>query len=184
MLARRRLIAVITMVGCLASLSACTWPFGTNGPRDIRINSVTDVDFKNEGQLEWISLQPRPSIIIARIDFSTSTDLLALAREYDYNVVFAVGSCSKNKDGITEEAAPYGGVFWGKGRIYSETKDREVPGYADEATKGPPFTYQVYVEKLPSNPQRPLCFTLRGGNMLGGKLRSNVAVIPSHASKP
>lgn len=77
----RRLIAVITMVGCLVSLTACAWPLGTNVPQDIRIDSVTDVDFKSETQLEWTSVKPRPSITVSRIDFSTNTDLLALARE-------------------------------------------------------------------------------------------------------
>lgn len=168
------------MVGCVLSLAACSWPFGTNGPGDIHINSVTDVDFNNEPQLEWLSVKLRPSIIVSRIDFSTNSDLLALARKYDYNVSFAVGACSQ--DGVRERIGPYGGVFWGKGRVYSQTKDSEVPGYADAVAKGPPFTYQVYVEKLPSNPSSPLCFTLEGGNMLGGKLRSNVAVIPSHPS--
>lgn len=178
----RGLKVAIPIVGCLVSLTACTWPFGTNGPQDIRINSVTNVDFKNEVQLEWHSVQPRPSIIVSRIDFSTNTDLLALAREHEYNVSFAVGPC--NKDEVTKSVGPYGGVFWGNGHIYSETKDREVPGYADAVAKGPPFTYQVYVERLPYSPRDQLCFTLIGGNMLGGKLRSNVAVIPSQPSKP
>ncbi|ULU25279.1 hypothetical protein [Dyella terrae] len=174
MLTHRKLVAVAAIISGAMSLAACT-----QGPRDIRVVSVTDVDFKNESQLEWNDyLKPRPSIAISRIDFSTSTDLLALARKHEYNIDFVVGPCSK--DGVKKSVGPYGGVYWGKGQIYFGTRDAEVPGYAEAVAKGPTVTYQVYVEKLPSRPQEPLCFTLEGGNMLGGKLRSNVAVIPSH----
>lgn len=172
-----RASAVLTFAGCLVSLAACSWPLGTNGPSDVRVTFVSDVDFKSEMQLQWISTKPRPSILISRIDFTTATDLLALARKYDYNVWFAIGPCSKN--GVKQSVGPYGGVFWRKSRIYSETKDVEIPGYSEMVSKGPPFTYQVYVERLPANPPTPMCFTLSGGNMLGGKLRSNDAVIPA-----
>jgi hypothetical protein len=68
------------------------------------------------------------------------------------------------------------GVDWGKVRIYSAAK--EPPGYRDALAKGPPFSYQAYASQLRLDAaQGPICFTLAGGNMLGGKLRSNVAVI-------
>lgn len=154
------------------SLAACDTKI-----KDVRVISVSDADFKNEEQLSWISIKPRPSIAISRIDLSTGTDLLALARKHQYNVSFDVGPCSK--DGVKKGFGPYGGVYWGKGEIYFGTKDAQVPGYAEAVAKGPPFVYQVYVKKLPSNPAVPICFTFMGGNMAGGKLRSNDAVIPT-----
>lgn len=166
------LIVVSVVVACAISLAACSTKI-----KDIRVVSVKDADFKDEVQLRWAYLTPRPSIAISRIDFSTRTDLLALARKHQYNVVFVVGPCSK--DGVKQSVGPYGGVFWGKGHIYFGTRDSEVPGYAGAVAKGPPFTYQVYVEKLPTSPPGPLCFTLAGGAMFGGLLRSNDAVIPA-----
>lgn len=171
MFLHRKLVAVAVLMSGAMTLAACT-----RGPRDIRVLSVTDVDFESETQLEWNDIEPRPSIILSRIDFSTSTDLLALARRYAYNVDFAVGMCAKS--GVKKSVGPYGGVYWGRGEIYFGTKDKNIPGYADAIAKGSPFIYQVYVQKLPVNPVGPMCFTLSGGNMMGGKLRSNDAVIP------
>jgi hypothetical protein len=94
--ARRILIATTTIAFCLASMTACAaWPF-SNGPQDIQVTSVTDVDFKDQPQLEGINLRPRPSRIIYRIQFTTSTDLLVLAKKKDYNVSFALGLCGAN----------------------------------------------------------------------------------------
>lgn len=169
---RNQLLAIIGLASLMVSLSACA-----EGPRDLRVTSVSDANFQSETELEWISQNPRPSITISKIEFSTNTDLLALARKHDYNVSFAVGPCSK--DGVKQSVGPYGGVLWGNGRIYSGTKDSEVPGYAEAMAKGPPYTYQVFVEKLPANPPAPLCLTLMGGGMTGGKLRSNDAIIPN-----
>lgn len=173
MLIHRKLAALSAAALCVTSLAACDARL-----KDIRVVSVTEVNFKDEAQLDWASAAPRPSIMISRIEFTTSTDLLALARKHEYNVDFAVGPCGRHE--VKQSVGPYGGVYWGKGLIYFGTKNTEVPGYTSAAAKGPPFTYQVYVEKLPSQSAQALCFTLEGGNMLGGKLRSNVAVIPSH----
>jgi len=172
MSARKKLIAAFGMALCVMSLTACA-----EGPTDIRVTSVSDANFQAETELEWISQKPRPSIVMSKIDFTTSTDLLALARAHDFNVDFAIGPCSK--DGVKQSVGPYGGVFWGKGHIYSGTKDSEVPGYKDAIAKGPPYTYTVFVEKLPMNPPQPLCLTLAGGSMMGRKLKSNDAVIPT-----
>lgn len=171
MFIHRKLVAVAALMSGAMSLVACT-----RGPRDIRVLSVTDVDFEAEPQLEWNDVKPRPSIILSRIDFSTSTDLLALARRHAYNVDFVVGMCAKAR--VKKSVGPYGGVYWGRGEIYFGTKDKNILGYADAITKGPPFIYHVYVQKLPANSVDPMCFTLSGGNMMGGKLRSNDAVIP------
>lgn len=157
-------------------MTACeAWPF-SNGPQDVQVTSVTDVDFKDQSQLEWVSLKPRPSKIIYRIEFTTSTDLLALAKKKNYNVSFALGPCNAN--GVKDIGLGYGYVYWNKLRIYSDAK--ETPGYSAEAGKGVPFTYQVFATKWqPSATQGAMCLTLAGGNMLGGRLRSNVAVIPN-----
>lgn len=171
-MSRNQLLAIIGLASLTVSLSACA-----EGPKDLRITSVSDANFQSETELEWISQKPRPSITISKIEFSTNTDLLALARKHDYNVAFAVGPCSK--DGVKQSVGPYGGVFWGNGHIYSGTKDSEVPGYAEAIAKGPPYTYHVFVEKLPTNPPTPLCLTLTGGSMTGGKLHSNDAIIPN-----
>lgn len=170
------LIATITIAFCLAPMAACAaWPF-SNGPQDIQVTSVTDVDFKDQPQLDWVSLKPRPSKIIYRIEFTTSTDLLALAKKKDYNVSFALGPCNAN--GVKDIGLGYGYVYSNKLRIYSDAK--ETPDYSAEVAKGPPFTYQVFATKWPSQAtQGTMCFTLAGGNMLGGRLRSNVAVIPN-----
>ena len=173
----RKLIDVAVVASCAMSLAAC----GTK-LRDIRVVSVEEVDFKDEIQLDWFYLKPRPSILISRIDFSTNKDLLGLARKYGYNVSFMVGLCSK--DGVKEAIGRYGGVYWGKAHINYWVKDKDLPGYAEAMAKGPPFTYQVYVERLPPNPTGPICFTLTGGAMFDGLLRSNAAVIPIDARKP
>jgi hypothetical protein len=173
---RRILIATITIAFFFASMTACAARPFSNGPQDVQVTSVTDVDFKDQPQLEWVSLKPRPSKIIYRIEFTTSTDLLALAKKKDYNVSFALGLCSAN--GVKDIGLGYGYVYWNKLRIYSDTK--ETPDYSAKVAKGPPFTYQVFATRWqPNAPQGSMCFTLAGGNMLGGKLRSNVAVIPS-----
>ncbi|MDY7815183.1 hypothetical protein U0F71_05545 [Burkholderia pseudomallei] len=136
---------------------------------------MTQVDFKDQVQFEWAAPAPRPSKIISRINFTTSTDLLALAKKKDYNVTFVVGRCAKG--GVKDNGAGLGGVYWGQARIYSDAK--YPPGYAEAIAKGPPFTYQAYVTRLQlASSQGPMCLTLAGGNMLGGKLRSNDAVIP------
>lgn len=171
MLMHRKLIFVSIAASCVVSLTACDTKI-----KDVRVVSVRDADFKDEEQLEWVSVKPRPSIAISRVDFSTSTDLLSLARKHGYNVSFDVAPCGKH--GMKQGFGPYGGVYWGKGEIYFGTKDAWVRGYADAIAKGPPFTYQVYVKKLPPNPATPICFTFMGGNMAGGKLRSNDAAIP------
>ena len=163
--------AVLAAAACAMTAAGCA-----RGPKDIKVISVTEVDFKDEAQLKWSYLKPRPSILISRIDFSTSKDLLRLAKKYRYNVSFMVGLCTK--DGVKETVRPYSGVYWGKLRIRYRLEDKELLGYAEAIAKGPPFTYQVYVERLPPNPPGPMCFTLAGGAMFGGSLRSNDAVIP------
>jgi hypothetical protein len=177
---RRGFAAAVTGAASCLLLAACT-----NGPKDIRITSVSAVDFKDQPQLDYVGQRPRPSIPLSRIDFSTSTDLLALAKEHGYNVSFVIGPCSK--DGVVDSGVGLGNVYWGKARIYSDTRESELPGYAEAIAKGPPFTYQAYAKRLTLDPTKPLCFTLAGGAMWGGgKLRSNDAVIsggpypPSH----
>ncbi|WP_158752699.1 hypothetical protein [Dyella sp. S184] len=173
---RSKLAATMALLAWSVSLTACAAMF-SSGPKDIRVTSVTNVDYKDQAQFDWVSPAPRPSLIISRIDFTTDTDLLALAKKKDYNVTFAVGPCSK--DGVKDNGTGLGGVYWGHVRIYSDTKDD--PGYAAAAAKGPPFTYQAYIRKPQSNDaQGALCFTLAGGSMLGGKLRSNDAILPVH----
>jgi hypothetical protein len=73
---------VVAIVSCLLSLAGCVsvWPV-ISGPHDIRVTSVTDVDFKDQPQLDWVGLQPRPSIILTRIEFTTNADLLASLME-------------------------------------------------------------------------------------------------------
>jgi len=175
MLVRRRSTSVVILTACCLSLAACTWPFGTTGPKDLRVVSVSDVDFKDQPQLDDVSQRPRPSMPLSRIDFSTNTDLLALAKEHQYNVTFAIGPCSK--DGIVDNGTGFGYVYWGAVTINAYTK--EAPGYAEAVSKGPPFTYQVYAKRLPANRPAPVCIALRGGNMLGGVLRSNDAEVPA-----
>jgi len=171
MLMQPKFLAVFAVAACAIAIVGCI-----RGPRDIRVVSVTEVDFKDETQLEWFDLKPRPSILISRIDFSTDKDLLDLARKHRYNVSFMVGLCSK--DGVKDAIGPYGGVYWGKVPIDYGVRNKAVSGYAEAVAKGPPFTYQVYVKKLPLDPSDPMCFTLTGGAMFGGLLRSNYAVIP------
>ena len=175
MVARRKLVFVAGLAGCCVSLAACAWPFGSNGPKDLRVISVSDGDFKDQTQLEYVGQKPRPSIPISRIAFSTNTDLLALAKEHQYNVTFAIGPCGK--EGVVDDGTGFGYVYWGDVIINAYTKD--APGYAEAIGKGPPFTYQVYAKRLPANPPAPVCIALRGGNMLGGKLRSNDAKVPT-----
>jgi len=171
-----RLAMAVVIVSWSISLAGCAAMFDS-GPKDIRVTSVTDVDYKDQPQLEWVSLKPRPSLIISRIDFATDTDLLALAKKRDYNVTFAVGPCSKNS--VKDDGTSYSGVYWGQLPIYSDTKDD--PGYAAAVAKGPPFTYQAYIKRTqPNDAQGARCFTLAGGNMIGGRLRSNDAPIPKH----
>ncbi|MEY2116694.1 MULTISPECIES: hypothetical protein [Rhodanobacter] len=159
-------------------MAACTtWPF-SDGPKDVRVTSVTGVDFKDQPQLKWVSLKPRPSKIILRIEFTTDTDLLALAKKKDYNVSFALGPCSK--EGVKDMGVGYGYVYWNTLRIYSDAK--ETSDYATAIAKGPPYSYQVFATPWqPGTVQGPMCFTLAGGNMIGGKLRSNDAMIPNQA---
>lgn len=173
---RRTLMAAIALTSCLASMAACAvWPF-SSGPQDIRVTSVTDVDFKDQPQLDWVSLKPRPSKLITRVEFTTNTDLLALAKKKDYNVSFRLGPCSG--DGVKDSGLGYGYVYWNTLRIYSGSK--ETSDYSAAVAKGPPFRYQVFATKWSSGAVHgSMCFTLAGGNMLGGKLRSNVAVIPN-----
>lgn len=177
MLTNHKLIAASVAALCTMSLAAC----GTK-LKDIRVVSVKEVDLKDQTQLRWLSPKPRPSILVSRIDFSTNKDLLHLARKYRYNVSFMVGLCGT--DGVRETVRPYSGVYWDKLRISYRGEDKELPGYAEAIDKGPPFTYQVYVERLPPNPPGLMCITLAGGAMFGGSLRSNDAVIPIGSSAP
>jgi hypothetical protein len=160
---------------CLLSLTACSLPFG-GGPRDIRVTSVTDVDYKEQTQIDYVERPPHPSIIISRIDFTTSKDLLALAISKDYNVVYDLGPCRKN--GVTDNVGHHiGELYWNK--LLIEPSSKATSDYSTAIAMGPPFTYQVYVDRLrPNGAHGPLCFALAGGNMLGFRLRSNVAVIP------
>ncbi|RUL78223.1 hypothetical protein [Dyella choica] len=159
---------------CVVSLSACAWPF--SGPvKDIRVVTLTHVDLKDQPQIEWMSNAPRPSRILTRIDFTTATDLLALARRKEFNVTYAVGAC--NKRGVVNSVDTYGGVFWDGATITPYVKD--IPGYAAAVAKGGLMTYHVYVLIPATEAGKQLCFTLAGGNMLGGHLRSNAAVMPN-----
>jgi hypothetical protein len=176
MAVRRIAIVAIAITASLASMAACAvWPF-SSGPKDIRVLSVTEVNFKDQPQLEWVSQKPRPSKAIYRIEFTTNTDLLALAKKKDYNVSFALGPCNAN--GVKDIGLGYGYVYWNSLRIYSDAK--ETPEYSAAIAKGPPFTYQVFATKWqPGAAQGSMCITLTGGNMLGGRLRSNDALIPN-----
>jgi hypothetical protein len=175
MCARFRSVAAVALISSLLLLTACT-----AGPRDIRVTSVTDVNLRDQTQFEWAAgPPPYRSKMISRIDFTTSTDLLAFAKEHDFNVSFVVGPCEKGE--VKDNGAGLGAVYWGKTHIYFGTKD--APGYAEAIAKGPPFTYQAYAERLEVDAAHgPLCFALAGGAMFGGKLRSNVATIPPKPS--
>jgi len=175
-MAGRCLITPLVISLCMVSMAACSaWPF-SSGPKDIRVTSVTTVDFKDQTQLEWVSLKPRPSKPITRIAFTTSTDLLALSQRKDYNVTFTLGPCSPK--GVTDSGIGYGSVFWNTLRIAPDAK--ATTDYQAAIAKGPPFTYQVYASETPPGAAPgPMCFTLAGGSMIGGKLRSNVARLPS-----
>jgi hypothetical protein len=69
-------LAMSAVLAFLAPLSACS--FGL-GPSDIRVTSVTEVDFKDQSQFEPVVSSPRPSKLIQRIDFTTNTELLAVS---------------------------------------------------------------------------------------------------------
>jgi hypothetical protein len=170
---RKLIIACIT-ASCAASNVGCAsmWPF-SSGPNDIRVTSVTNVDFKDQIQLDWTDLKPRPSLPLSRIDFMTNTDLLALARKNDYNITFSFGSCSDG--GVKDNGTGLGYVFWNKTHIYSDAEGG--PDYDKAVSKGPPFTYQAYVKRIQPG-VTPMCLPLSGGNMMGGKVKSNIAVVP------
>jgi hypothetical protein len=169
----------LVIASYLLSLTACSLPFG-GGPRDIRVTTVTDVDYKDQTQIDFVERPPHPSKIISRIDFTTSTDLLALAISKDYNVDFSLGQCSK--DGVEDNVGHHvGQLYWNK--LLIEPSSKVASDYAASIAKGPPFTYQVYVDRLtPNDTQGPMCFALAGGNMLGFRLRSNVAQIPNSST--
>lgn len=164
------------MITTVSMAMCATWPF-SSGPRDVRVTSVTRVDFKDQSQLDWEEMKkPRPSKTILRIEFTTDTDLLALAKKKDYNVTFALGPCGKS--GVIDMGLGYGYVYANRLHIYSDAK--ATPDYTAAVAKGPPFVYQVYATPWqPNKVQSPVCFTLAGGNMLGGRLRSNDAVLPA-----
>jgi hypothetical protein len=154
------------------------WPFGS-GPKDIRVTSVRDVDFKDQPQLDWNSPKPRPSIVLTRIEFTTNTDLLAFSNEKDYNIGYIFGPCTKG--GVKDSGLGGGYVYAGNVIILPAAK--QTPEYAREVVKGPPFTYQVYAMKAPSGVTAvPMCLTLSGGSMLGGRVKSNVVEVPKTAN--
>jgi hypothetical protein len=168
-------IAKISMLACVFALTACTFPF-SGGPKDIRVTSVTDVDYKDQNQIDYVERPPHPSKIISRVDFTTRKDLLAFATRKDANVIFDLGLCTK--EGVQDNVGHHiGQVYWNKQLIEPDTK--ATAEYLAAIAKGPPYTYQVYVDRLaPNHADGPLCFALAGGSMLGYRLRSNVAVIP------
>jgi hypothetical protein len=171
-----RLTVTLIIASCLASNAGCasTWPF-SSGPKDIRVASVSKVDFKDQPQLDWNSPKPRPSVILTRIEFTTNMDLLAFSKDKDYNIGYIFGPCTK--DGVKDTGLSGGYVYSGDTIILPATK--QTPEYAKVIAKGPPFTYQVYATKAPPSATAvPMCLTLSGGSMLGGKVKSNVAVAP------
>lgn len=171
--------AIVVMASCSISVVACAWPF-SDSIKDIRVVAAIHVDLKDQSQIEWVDSSPRPSRILTRIDFTTATDLLAFARKHEYNVNYAVGPCSKG--GVTDAVDHYSGVYWGSTQITPYAKD--IPGYATSVSKGGLMVYQAYV-LIPSNyAGKQMCLALAGGNMAGGKLRSNVAVIPNTPTAP
>jgi len=116
--------------------------------------------------------------MLTRIDFTTTTDLLALAKKHEYNVDYAVGPCSK--DSVVNSVEHYGGVYWGSLHLTPYVKD--APGYAEAVAKGGKMSYQVYVLVPDKNANVAMCLTLAGGNMAGGKLRSNIAPLQANSS--
>ena len=171
-----KFIVATAIMACSISISASAWGLGGTVLRDVRVTSVREVDFRDQAQFDFSGKGTLPSRIISQIEFTTDTDLLVLAKKKNYNVSFVVGSCERG--GVKDNGKGLGGVYWSKVKIYFGTKD--IPGYAEASAKGPPFTYQVYTEKLPLTSTGSLCLTLAGGSMTGSKLRSNSAVIPSH----
>lgn len=106
---------------------------------------------------------------------------MAFAKNKDVNVAFVVGACTM--DGVKDNGAGLGAVYWQKTHIYFGTQDKDAVGYANAMAKGPPYTYQANVDRMePSTNNGSQCFTLAGGNMLGYRVRSNVAVIPIRPS--
>lgn len=155
----------------LVALTACiTWPF-SSGPEDIRVISVTQVDLANQDQLRLGDPRPLPSKAMFRIEFQTHTDLLDLAKRKDYNVSFKLGLCTK--DGVKDIGVGAGYVFWNKQEINWSTA--ATNDYVAAVAKGPPYSYQVYASPWKQIAEsKAICFTLAGGNMAGGRLRSNV----------
>jgi hypothetical protein len=104
---------------------------------------------------------------------------LALANKRDYNLSYVFGPCIK--DGVQETNLGGGYVYSGNLLVIPSAK--KPPGYTKELAKHPPFTYQVFVSKVPPNMvDAPMCLTLSGGNMMSGRIRSNVAEVPKAAN--
>jgi hypothetical protein len=163
--------AIAFAVSALALTACATWPF-SSGPKDIRVMSVTKV---NQAQLNLGDSAPLPSKIILRIEFTTDTDLLALAKKNEYNIDFDLGPCSKN--GVEDMGVGYGYVYWNNLHVYSGAKATRE--YESTMAKGPPFAYQIYASQWQQTVgQAPMCFMLGGGNMVGGRLKSNVVRLP------
>jgi hypothetical protein len=180
------ILSFIILAGCNA--------LGTTNVDDLRLASMATVNLQDHPEVDWLREVSRPSLKLLRIGFETRTNLESVSKRNEFNITNSIFFCN---DGAEKYD---GGIGWASFSIYS--RQYVVDPYVEENKIQTPntlgiFTYYIYMDIasdtrsnglnqiIPAydlrNRPSDLCVHIRGGNMLGGTLKSNIFKIPRGA---
>jgi len=165
-------------------LSGCAL-FSPAAPKDLRLVSVSLTNYRDEPEMRQIGHEPRRSLPLLKIEFSSATDLLHFAHQHEMSVYNRATICDRH-------LWPFFGVssvYWKNIEVWPYSDDPKALPCTDCLNTG--FLYHVYFGVSESNPefmvydlrQQPadICFRVESGDMLGRHSMSNVVVIPKEA---
>jgi hypothetical protein len=184
-------IARVFLTTCIAcGVTACA----ALNPKlnDLRFVSVEVIVVQEHPEIEWVTFQPSeiPRLELVEVSFSSSEDLVKLAKRAEYNVGGDARLCESDKKRPTRINAAY--VYWGNVVVDQYMNNDVYAKLSRQRTSGGSFIYRVYFSiKLPEtkeglyqspaydllNVPADICFHVRGGNMLGMSFVSNEVVI-------
>jgi hypothetical protein len=171
------------------TLQACA--YFVSDVRDLRLGAVSTANLQDQPEIIWYGGNPRPPIDLLRIEFLSSVDLMKRAHAHEFNIGTKIWFCDDGPEKFRFGIGHFPELYVGNSLVSSTALDKS------EANKSDEFLYHLYFQvarkaslnglrqiepayDLRTNP-RDLCFTIHGGNMIGGSFDSIVLKIPKDA---